>query len=221
MNNWSKNSRQNVALPPPKIAPPEDLGRRLTHARTPVNKRHIKMPPSSGEFYHASPLSTTISAELLNRRSVYGIRSMQERWLHSKSPLITGMSPTYWQLTFYLLQNIGMLAAVEVEMPNTIDCSKLVNNEVLNKTSLCWAVIPRLSTLRYPHLLVSTGDCSRYRSIAGTLPAGRSAANKPHAAEAIDRWNIDGRTDTRSLHRSCSAYYAGSINDKFQIPKLK
>jgi len=34
------------------------------------------------------------------------------------------------------------------------------------------------------------------------LPAGRSAANQPHAAAAVDRWDrqTDGRTDTGPLH---------------------
>jgi len=46
------------------------------------------------------------------------------------------------------------------------------------------------------------------------LPARRSAANPPHAAAAVDRRGrpTDGRTDTRPLHRPCSAYYAGSVN---------
>ena len=42
------------------------------------------------------------------------------------------------------------------------------------------------------------------------LPARRSAANPPHAAQAVERWDreADGRTDARPLHRPCSAYYA-------------
>jgi len=46
------------------------------------------------------------------------------------------------------------------------------------------------------------------------LPAGRSAANPSAAAAAVDRQyrQTDGRTDTRPLHRPCSAHYAGSIN---------
>ena len=36
-----------------------------------------------------------------------------------------------------------------------------------NKSVL--SLVPRLSTRRYPHLLLSAGACSKYRSIAGTL----------------------------------------------------
>jgi len=40
--------------------------------------------------------------------------------------------------------------------------------------------------------------------------AGRSAANQP-----ID--GTDGRTDTRPLHRPCSAYYAGSVSNNYSV----
>jgi len=48
-------------------------------------------------------------------------------------------------------------------------------------------------------------------------PAGRSAANQPHAAVAVDQRDktdrrTDGRTDARPLHEPCSAHYADSIN---------
>jgi len=51
------------------------------------------------------------------------------------------------------------------------------------------------------------------------LPSGRSAANPPHAATAVERWDrqTDGRTDARPLHRPCSAYYADSVNN-YGIP---
>jgi len=44
-------------------------------------------------------------------------------------------------------------------------------------------------------------------------PAGRAAANQPHAAVAVDRRDkTDRRTDARPLHEPCSAHYADSIN---------
>ena len=44
------------------------------------------------------------------------------------------------------------------------------------------------------------------------LPAKHSAANPPHAAAAVERWDrqTDGRTP--DCYRHCSAYYAGSVN---------
>jgi len=50
------------------------------------------------------------------------------------------------------------------------------------------------------------------------LHAGRSAAN-PAATAAVNRWDrqMDGRTDARPLHRPCSTYYAGSINNKVTV----
>ena len=42
-------------------------------------------------------------------------------------------------------------------------------------------------------------------------PAGRSAANPPIAAAAVDRW--DRRTNTRPFHRPCSVCYAGSVSN--------
>jgi len=43
------------------------------------------------------------------------------------------------------------------------------------------------------------------------LAAGRSAANPPVAAAAVDRWT-DRRTDARPFQRPFSAYYVGSVN---------
>jgi len=43
------------------------------------------------------------------------------------------------------------------------------------------------------------------------LPAGHSAANLLATIAAVNQW--DRQTDTRLLHRPCSAYYAGSINN--------
>ena len=85
------------------------------------------------------------------------------------------------------------------------------------------SVLSRFSTRRYPHLLLSAGAYSRYRSIAGArrpqiwidvlCPRRFSAANPPHVAAAVDRQDgkTDGRTDTRPLHRPCSAYCVGSV----------
>ena len=39
-----------------------------------------------------------------------------------------------------------------------------------------------------------------------------SAANSPHAAAAVDRW--DRRTDARPLHRPCTAHHADSVNHR-------
>jgi len=38
---------------------------------------------------------------------------------------------------------------------------------------------------------------AEYRRLLSILSAGRSAANQPHAAAAVDRWDrqTDGRTD--------------------------
>ena len=49
------------------------------------------------------------------------------------------------------------------------------------------------------------------------LPAGRSAANPPHTAAAVDRRDrqTDGRTaDSGPLHRPCSAYHASSVKSR-------
>jgi len=42
-------------------------------------------------------------------------------------------------------------------------------------------------------------------------PAGCSAANPTHVAAVVNRWDrqMDGRTDARTFHRPCSAYYTG------------
>jgi len=47
------------------------------------------------------------------------------------------------------------------------------------------------------------------------LPVGCSAANPPHAAAAVNRWDrqTGRRTDTGPLYRPCSAYYAS-------VPKI-
>jgi len=59
------------------------------------------------------------------------------------------------------------------------------------------SLLRRLSTRRYPHLLLSAGVCS-YRSI-----------NPSATVAAVDRRDrqTDRRTDARQLQRLCSAYY--------------
>ena len=53
-------------------------------------------------------------------------------------------------------------------------------------------ILRRLSTQRYPHLLLSAGACS-YRSM--------SAANPPAAVAGVDRW--EGRTPDRYILSPC------------------
>ena len=91
------------------------------------------------------------------------------------------------------------------------------------ETSLRWASFSGSQYYVNPHLLLSADACRRYRLIAaaGTrrpqqsidicCPRQRSAANQPHAAAAVDQWGrrMDWRTDTRPLHRYCTAYFAG------------
>ena len=47
------------------------------------------------------------------------------------------------------------------------------------------------------------------------LSAGRSAANPPQTAAAVDRW--DRQTDAWPFHRPCSAYYADSVDNAAKI----
>ena len=47
------------------------------------------------------------------------------------------------------------------------------------------------------------------------LSAGRSAANPPQAAAAVDRWVR--QTDAWPFHRPCSAYYADSVDNAAKI----
>jgi len=55
----------------------------------------------------------------------------------------------------------------------------------------------------------SVGACS-YQSIS-VADDGARAANPPVAIAAVDGW--DRQTDARPLHRPCSTYCAGSINN--------
>ena len=59
------------------------------------------------------------------------------------------------------------------------------------------------------------------------LPAWCPAANSPHAAAAIDQWDMqtyrltDRLTGTGPLHRSCFACYAGSANKHVQRESIE
>ena len=70
------------------------------------------------------------------------------------------------------------------------------------------SLVSRLSTWCYP--LQKPG---RGQQISISICCSRlsSAANQPHVTAAVDRRDrqMDGRTDARPLHRSCTAYYAG------------
>jgi len=57
-------------------------------------------------------------------------------------------------------------------------------------------------------LLLGTG-ARRFLLLAPS--ARHSAANPPHAAAAVDRW--DRQTDARPFRRPCSADYAGSVDN--------
>ena len=86
----------------------------------------------------------------------------------------------------------------------------------VNNETVCSALLIRLSTWRCPHLLVSA--VLRTRAVALLLPGARRCqsisfahtvlSDKP--AAAFDWWDrlTDGRTDTGSFYRPCSAYYA-------------
>jgi len=77
-----------------------------------------------------------------------------------------------------------------------------------------------LSTWRYLHLLLSSGTC---RTTSATRPWLSTDISCPQQQthrqplllliDGTDRW-----TNTRPLHRSCSAYYVGSVNN-LMIPK--
>jgi len=61
------------------------------------------------------------------------------------------------------------------------------------------SLLRRLSTRRYPHLLLSAGTCSTAPAAIDLhfLPEGRSAANPPNAVAAVDRRETDGGTPDR------------------------
>jgi len=82
-----------------------------------------------------------------------------------------------------------------------------------NNCVLC--LLCRLSTRRCPQLLLSSGACSTAHAVIDRylLPARRSAQQLTRRTPL--QLSIDGtdrRTDARSLHRPCFAYYASSVN---------
>jgi len=91
----------------------------------------------------------------------------------------------------------------------------------VNKSVL--SLLRRLSTQRYPHVLLSAGACS-------TAPAAndrhqlQTQANSStlggHRCCCRSMGQTDGRTDDRQLHRPCSVYYAGSVNNSVLVLPL-
>jgi len=67
-------------------------------------------------------------------------------------------------------------------------------------------------TLPASHLLLSAGACSTARPQLSIDIAGRSAAYSP-ASLLLSVDGTDRRTDAWSLHKPCSAYYAGSVGN--------
>jgi len=76
-----------------------------------------------------------------------------------------------------------------------------------------FSLAPQLSTRHCSRLLLS----AVLRLPIDLLPAGRSAANPPHAAAAVDR--RDRQMDARPFHKPCSAYDTGTVRN-IQIQKL-
>ena len=79
-----------------------------------------------------------------------------------------------------------------------VRCERGLSTANYHKSVL--SLVPRLSTRRYPHLLLSAGACSRYRSIAGTLRPQLSIDLLPAARRCCCRstgQTDDGRTPDR------------------------
>jgi len=77
----------------------------------------------------------------------------------------------------------------------------VVFNAVKVKSVL--SLLRRLSTGRYPHLLLSAGACSTAPAAINRylVPTGCSAANPLAAVAAVDRWNrrADGLTTVKQI----------------------
>ena len=101
----------------------------------------------------------------------------------------------------------------------SFDYQSLIYNQFLLKAyanKSAFSLVPRLSTWHCPHLLLSAVLRRRCCWTPAPkaidwylLPTGRSAANGPATAGAVDLW--DRRTDARPLHRPCPAYCAGNV----------
>ena len=97
--------------------------------------------------------------------------------------------------------------------------------------NVCWKTVVYAYTASQKRLnLASSVGCQRDAiCICWWAPASavrrsqlsieRSAANPPYADAAVNRRNRqrDRRTDARPLHKPCSTYYAGSVNNKTVI----
>jgi len=86
---------------------------------------------------------------------------------------------------------------------------------ITNQNKSVLSLVPRLSTRRCPHLLLSAG-CRRTsnRSMFTAGAALSSAAARRCCCRSTGQRRTDGRTDTRPLHRPFSAYYASSVKIK-------
>jgi len=92
--------------------------------------------------------------------------------------------------------------------------TKQVYNSVLSLLLWC-----------YSHLLLSAGARSMAPAAIDRYPLHTPAlSSKPADRRCCCRsmGQTDGRTDSRSLHRPCSAYYTGSVNNEsvFRVDRL-
>jgi len=79
---------------------------------------------------------------------------------------------------------------------------------IIYSTSLCWASQHNAARSR------SSGACS-YRLISAARARAQQQTRRTSlllSIDGTDRWT-DGRTDTRQMHRLCTAYYAGKLSD--------
>ena len=71
---------------------------------------------------------------------------------------------------------------------------------------------PSQISVRYPHLLLSAGTF--YRSMSAADVSAQQQTRWPNSCCCRSMEQTDGRTDALPLHQPCSAYYAGSVNNK-------
>ena len=96
------------------------------------------------------------------------------------------------------------LLRCQKHIPTRLCWAFSVNSQCDATHICCWALVP--------------ADCaSSSRSISSTrTPAGHSAANdRPLLIDGTDRWSDHG-----ALHRSCSTYYVGSVNNATDFESL-
>ena len=90
-----------------------------------------------------------------------------------------------------------------IKVNHVMFCNESVNKSVLS-------LVTQLSTWCYPHLLLA---CTwHWRRALSSKPAARHCCCRSMA-------NRDRRTDSRSLHRPCSAYYASSVSKNWTKAK--